>query len=96
MKSLSALLTLAVLAGTSAVAQMSPPMVSEITTKISDHVWTIMDVPNAVVVGSHSMLVVDIGLGSKNGATAARLAAMHSSIAFGNGRRSRATPSSIS
>jgi glyoxylase-like metal-dependent hydrolase (beta-lactamase superfamily II) len=75
MKSLSVLLTLAVLAGTSAVAQMSPPMVSEITTKISDHVWTIMDVPNAVVVGSHSMLVVDIGLGSKNGATAARLAA---------------------
>jgi hypothetical protein len=35
MKSLSALLTLAVLASTSALAQMNPAMVSESTTKTS-------------------------------------------------------------
>src|ERR1022692_3619820 len=76
MKSLSALLALAVLAATSALAQMSQPMVSENTTKISDHVWAIMGFPNiAIVVGSHATLIVDTGLGPKNGATAARVAA---------------------
>jgi glyoxylase-like metal-dependent hydrolase (beta-lactamase superfamily II) len=76
MKSLSTLLTLAALAATSALAQMSQPMVSESTTKISDHVWAIMGFPNiAIVVGSHSTLVVDTGLGPKNGATAALVAA---------------------
>jgi glyoxylase-like metal-dependent hydrolase (beta-lactamase superfamily II) len=85
MKSLSALLTLAALAGTSAFAQMSQPMVGENTTKISDHVWTII----AVVVGSHSTLVVDTGLGSKNGATAARVAAK---LAPNNPKLSLTTP----
>lgn len=76
MKSLSIFLTLAALAATSAFAQMSQPMVSENTTKISDHVWTIIGFPNiAIVVGSHATLVVDTGLGPKNGATAARVAA---------------------
>src|SRR5580700_5695737 len=76
MKSLSALLTLAALAATSALAQMSQPMVSENTTRISDHVWANMGFPNiAIVVGSHATLVVDTGLGPKNGATAARVAA---------------------
>src|SRR5580700_663180 len=76
MKSLSALLTLAALAATSALAQMSQPMVSENTTRISDHVWANMGFPNiAIVVGSHATLVVDTGLGPKNGATAARAAA---------------------
>ena len=76
MKSLSALLALAALAATSALAQMSQPMVDENPTKISDHVWAIMGFPNiAVVVGSHATLVVDTGLGPKNGATAARVAA---------------------
>jgi hypothetical protein len=46
MKSLSALLTLAALAATSALAQMSQPMVSENTTRISDHVWANMGFPN--------------------------------------------------
>ena len=73
MKSLSILLTLA---ATSALAQMSQPMVSEDTTKISDHVWAIIGFPNiAIVVGNHATLVVDTGLGPKNGATAARVAA---------------------
>jgi hypothetical protein len=76
MKSLSALLTLAALAATSALAQMSQPMVSENTTRIYDHVWANMGFPNiAIVVGSHATLVVDTGLGPKNGATAARVAA---------------------
>jgi glyoxylase-like metal-dependent hydrolase (beta-lactamase superfamily II) len=76
MKSLSILLTLVALAATSALAQMSQPMVSENTTRISDHVWAIMGFPNiAIVVGSHATLVVDTGLGPKNGATAARAAA---------------------
>jgi len=39
MKSLSTLLTLTALAATSALAQMSQPMVSENPTRISDHVW---------------------------------------------------------
>src|SRR6202167_6624508 len=76
MKLLSTLLMLAVLAATTAFAQMSQPMVSENTTKISDHVWAIMGFPNiAIVVGSRSTLVVDTGLGPKNGAIAAHVAA---------------------
>ncbi|HXM62302.1 MAG TPA: MBL fold metallo-hydrolase [Terriglobales bacterium] len=67
---------LAALAATTAFAQMSQPMVSENTTKISDHVWAIMGFPNiAIVVGSRSTLVVDTGLGPKNGAIAAHVAA---------------------
>src|SRR6266481_1302906 len=76
MKSLSTFLTLAALAATGASAQMSQPMVSENTTKISDHVWAIMGFPNiAIVAGRHATLVVDTGLGPRNGATAARVAA---------------------
>src|SRR6202451_533816 len=76
MKLLSTLLMLAALAATTAFAQMSQPMVSENTTKISDHVWAIMGFPNiAIVVGSRSTLVVDTGLGPKNGAIAAHVAA---------------------
>jgi glyoxylase-like metal-dependent hydrolase (beta-lactamase superfamily II) len=76
MKPFSTLLSLTALAATSAFAQMSQPMVNENTTKISEHVWAIMGFPNiAIVVGSHAKLVVDTGLGPKNGATAARVAA---------------------
>jgi glyoxylase-like metal-dependent hydrolase (beta-lactamase superfamily II) len=76
MKSLSTLLILAALAASSAFAQMGQPMVSENPTRISDHVWAIMGFPNiAIVVGGHATLVVDTGLGPKNGATAARVAA---------------------
>ena len=75
-KALSTLLTLAMLAATGATAQMSQPMIGENTTKISDHVWAIMGFPNiAIVVGAHSTLVVDTGLGPKNGATVARVVA---------------------
>lgn len=76
MKSLSIFVMLAALGASTAVAQMKDPMLSESTTRISDHVWAIMGFPNiAIVVGSHATLVVDTGLGRKNGATAARVAA---------------------
>src|SRR6202451_837367 len=76
MKLLSTLLMLAALAATTAFAQVSQPMVSENTTKISDHVWAIMGFPNiAIVVGSRSTLVVDTGMGPKNGATVAGIVA---------------------
>ena len=75
MKLLSTLLMLTALATCNAFAQMSQPTVSENTTKISDHVWAIMGFPNiAIVVGKRATLVVDTGLGPKNGATAARVA----------------------
>jgi glyoxylase-like metal-dependent hydrolase (beta-lactamase superfamily II) len=55
---------------------MGQPMLQENPTKISDHVWAIMGFPNiAIVVGSRATLVVDTGLGPKNGATAAHVAA---------------------
>jgi glyoxylase-like metal-dependent hydrolase (beta-lactamase superfamily II) len=76
MRPLLKLLTLAALTTISAPAQMSQPMVSENTTKISDHVFAIMGFPNiAIVVGNHATLIVDTGLGPKNGGTAARVAA---------------------
>jgi len=76
MKSGSAFLVMAALAASSAWAQMSQPMVGENPIKVSDHVWAIMGFPNiAIVVGSRATLVVDTGLGPKNGATAARVAA---------------------
>jgi glyoxylase-like metal-dependent hydrolase (beta-lactamase superfamily II) len=72
----SALLTLAALGATNAFAQMSQPLITENTTKISQHVWAIMGFPNiAIVIGSRATLVVDTGLGPKNGATIARVVA---------------------
>jgi glyoxylase-like metal-dependent hydrolase (beta-lactamase superfamily II) len=76
MKIFSTVLTLAVLLTTQGFAQMSQPLVGEDTIKISDHVWAIMGFPNiAIIVGSRATLVVDTGLGPKNGATAARVSA---------------------
>lgn len=52
------------------------PILSEMTTRISDHVWEIRGFPNiAIVVGSRATLIVDTGMGLKNGATVARVAA---------------------
>jgi glyoxylase-like metal-dependent hydrolase (beta-lactamase superfamily II) len=76
MTSISTLLTLGAIVSTTALAQMSQPMIGENTTKVSDHVWAIMGFPNiAIVVGSHATLVVDTGLGPKNGATIAGVVA---------------------
>lgn len=69
------LLILASLAAAAACAQQNP-VLGEDTTKISDHVQAIMGFPNiAIVVGTRATLVVDTGLGPRNGATIARVAA---------------------
>src|SRR5580692_4389337 len=84
MKSLTNLLAVAALTAGSALAQMGQPILDENSTKISDHVWAIMGFPNiAIVVGSRATLVVDTGMGAKNGATIARVAAK---LAPGNTR----------
>jgi len=60
----------------SAAAQMPQPLMTEDTVKVSDHVWAIMGFPNvAIIVGDRATLVVDTGLGPRNGATVARAAA---------------------
>ena len=47
----------------------------EDTVKVSDHVWQIVGWPNiGIVVGEKATLVVDTGLGPRNGATVARVA----------------------
>lgn len=55
-------------------AQMQQPLMSEDNLKkVSDHVWVIEGFPNvAIVVGTRGTLVVDTGLGERNGATAMR------------------------
>ena len=76
MQSLSKLVALVALTSAGAFAQMPQPMVGEDTTQISEHVWAIMGFRNiAIVVGGRATLVVDTGMGPKNGATAARVAA---------------------
>ena len=58
-----------------AFAQMSQPVLGEDAVKVSDHVWAIMGFPNvAIVVGSRATLIVDTGLGPRNGATVSRVA----------------------
>jgi glyoxylase-like metal-dependent hydrolase (beta-lactamase superfamily II) len=68
------LLAIATLAAT--LSAQTQPVLGEDPVKISDHVWAIMGWPNvAIVVGSRATLVVDTGLGPRNGATVARVAA---------------------
>jgi glyoxylase-like metal-dependent hydrolase (beta-lactamase superfamily II) len=59
-----------------ATGQPAPPLVREnVTVKIAPHVWAIPDgnvglVPNVgIIVGSRATMVVDTGLGPRNGAT---------------------------
>ncbi len=76
MKTRMKLLALTLCLSATGLAQSHNPMLGEDTTKVSDHVWAIMGFPNiAIVVGSRATLVVDTGLGPKNGATIARVAA---------------------
>lgn len=70
-----ALAIVARLSSGAAFAQQQP-FVGEETTKISDHVWAIMGFPNiGIVVGTRATLVVDTGLGPRNGETVAKVAA---------------------
>ena len=59
-----------------AMAQLAQPLVSEDTlTRVSDHVYALVGFPNiGIVVGSRGTLVIDTGLGARNGAIAARVA----------------------
>ena len=69
------LLSLAVLTSALACSQ-NQPVLGEATVKISDHVWAIMGWPNiGIVVGTRGVLVVDTGLGPRNGATISRVVA---------------------
>src|SRR3569623_259467 len=68
------LVILATVAG--AAAQGNNPVLPDATTMISDHVWAIMGWPNiGIVVGGNAVLVVDTGLGPKNGETISRAVA---------------------
>jgi glyoxylase-like metal-dependent hydrolase (beta-lactamase superfamily II) len=70
------LAALAVLFAGPAMAQGQDPILGDTTTKVSEHVWAIMGWPNiGIVVGTRATLVVDTGLGPRNGATIARVAA---------------------
>ena len=59
-----------------AKAQNAQPLVSEDTlTQVSDHVYALAGYPNiGFVVGSRGTLVIDTGLGERNGATVVRVA----------------------
>jgi glyoxylase-like metal-dependent hydrolase (beta-lactamase superfamily II) len=64
----------AVLTPAIASAQLKQPLLSDDNLKrVSDHVYVIEGFPNvAIVVGSRATLVVDTGLGERNGATVMR------------------------
>jgi glyoxylase-like metal-dependent hydrolase (beta-lactamase superfamily II) len=67
------LLSLAAFAGAVLSAQ-NQPVLGEVTVKVSEHVWAIMGWPNiAIIVGNRAALVVDTGLGPRNGETIARV-----------------------
>jgi glyoxylase-like metal-dependent hydrolase (beta-lactamase superfamily II) len=69
-------MALAALTAAGVAGQTGQTMLPESTTKISEHVWTIAGNPNiAIIVGSRATLVVDTGMGPKNGATIARVVA---------------------
>jgi glyoxylase-like metal-dependent hydrolase (beta-lactamase superfamily II) len=61
------------LVGSLRLAAQTNPVLPDTVTKVSDHVYAIVGWPNiAIVVGSRGTLVVDTGLGPRNGATIAR------------------------
>jgi glyoxylase-like metal-dependent hydrolase (beta-lactamase superfamily II) len=70
----SLILAGAILLPAIAHAQLKQPLLSEDNVKkVSDHVYVIEGFPNvAIVVGSRATLVVDTGLGERNGATVMR------------------------
>lgn len=63
------------LAGGVGMAQTGQPLIDEKTlTRVSDHVYALVGWPNiAIVVGNRGTLVVDTGLGERNGATIMRV-----------------------
>jgi len=75
MEAMKLLAALAVLA-TATVSAQQNPVLGEEPVRVSDHVWALMGWPNiGIVVGDRATLVVDTGLGPRNGVTIARVAA---------------------
>lgn len=73
MRIISSMALAAALSGLS-LAQTNP-ILGEDTVKVSEHVWAILGFPNiGIIVGSNAVLVVDTGLGPRNGATIAKVA----------------------
>jgi glyoxylase-like metal-dependent hydrolase (beta-lactamase superfamily II) len=68
------IVALFILAGGLAMAQFSMPNLPENSvTRVSEHVYAIIGFPNiAIVVGNGATLVVDTGMGPRNGATIVR------------------------
>jgi glyoxylase-like metal-dependent hydrolase (beta-lactamase superfamily II) len=63
------------LVAAAAFGQFPSPTLTDVTTKISEHIWITPGFPNVVyVVGDNATLVVDTGLGNKNGQLVARIA----------------------
>jgi len=74
---LSSILSLTALIGTVTVAQaqfdQSVILPENSAKRVSDHVYAIMGFPNiAIVVGTRATLVVDTGMGARNGQIIAR------------------------
>jgi glyoxylase-like metal-dependent hydrolase (beta-lactamase superfamily II) len=68
-------LAIAFLAAATAFGQFPSPTLTEVTTKVSEHIFMTAGFPNVVyVVGNDATLVVDTGLGNNNGALVARTA----------------------
>jgi glyoxylase-like metal-dependent hydrolase (beta-lactamase superfamily II) len=65
----------AFLVAATAFGQFPSPTLTEVTAKISEHVFMTTGFPNVIyVVGDDATLVVDTGLGNGNGALVARVA----------------------
>ncbi|HEV2448526.1 MAG TPA: hypothetical protein VGS58_21485, partial [Candidatus Sulfopaludibacter sp.] len=74
MKLQATILTLGLLAAVPSSAQNNP-ILGDDTVKVSEHVWAIMGWPNiGIIVGRNATLIVDTGLGPRNGATIAKVA----------------------
>ena len=68
-------LIIAFLVAAAAFGQFPSPKLTEVTTKVSEHVFMTTGFPNVIyVVGDDATLVVDTGLGAGNGALVARVA----------------------
>jgi hypothetical protein len=60
---------------TAVASAQTQPLLHEDTVQVSPHVWAILGFPNiGFVVGTKATLVVDTGLGPRNGATVAKVA----------------------
>ncbi len=70
----SLLISAVTLLAVATAAAQNMPLLEENSTRVSDHVYAIMGFPNvAIVIGSRATLVVDTGLGPRNGATVMRV-----------------------